>query len=152
MRILQPLRGRSMALLWAGLSLSAIGDQLYAVALTWIAVEALGSNAGYLTALQALIALLAVLSIGVWADRWEQSRAMIAADLASAAALLGVVASALATGRTGIAGLACAIVVLSLGQAVFKPALQAVIPTVVDDARLLPAANGLLDATQRIAG
>jgi len=140
-----------MALLWGGLSLSAIGDQLYAVALTWIAVGALGSNAGYLTALQALIALLAVLSVGAWADRWEQSRAMIAADLASAAVLLGVVAAALASGRTGVIGLSCAIVVLSLGQAVFKPALQAVIPTVIDDPRLLPAANGLLDATQRIA-
>ena len=151
MRILQPLRGRSMALLWGGLSLSAVGDQLYAVALTWIAVGALGSNAGYLTALQALIALLAVLSVGAWADRWEQARAMIAADLASAAVLLGVVASSLASGRTGVISLACAIVVLSLGQAVFKPALQAVIPTVVDDPRLLPAANGLLDATQRIA-
>lgn len=38
MGILRPLRGRSMALLWGGLSLSAVGDQLYAVALTWIAV------------------------------------------------------------------------------------------------------------------
>jgi MFS transporter, DHA3 family, macrolide efflux protein len=46
MGILRPLRGRSMALLWGGLSLSAVGDQLYAVALTWIAVGVLGSNAG----------------------------------------------------------------------------------------------------------
>ncbi len=151
MRILQPLRGRSMALLWGGLSLSAVGDQLYAVALTWIAVGVLGSNAGYLGALQAFVALLAVLFIGVWADRWEQTRGMIASDLASAAVLAGVVAATLITGRPGLTGLICAIVVLALGQAVFRPALQSVLPSVIDDTRLLPAANGLMDATQRIA-
>jgi MFS transporter, DHA3 family, macrolide efflux protein len=151
MRILLPLRGRSMALLWGGLSFSAVGDQLYAVALTWIAVGVLGSNAGYLGALQFFIGLLAVLFIGVWADRWEQLRGMITADLASAAVLLAVVAAALVSGQTGLTGLVCAIVVLALGQAVFRPALQSVLPSVVEDARLLPAANGLLDATNRIA-
>jgi hypothetical protein len=52
MRIFRPLRGRSMALLWGELSFSAIGDQRYAVAMTWIAVGALGSNAEYLCALR----------------------------------------------------------------------------------------------------
>ena len=140
-----------MALLWGGLSFSAIGDQLYAVALTWIAVGVLGSDAGYLGALQAFIGLLAVLCIGVWADRWEQLRGMITADLASAAVLLAVVAGALASGGPGVSGLVCAIVVLALGQAVFRPALQSVLPSVIEDTRLLPAANGLLDATGRIA-
>lgn len=140
-----------MALLWSGLSLSAVGDQFYIVALTWIAVDVLGSNAGYLSALQAFIALLAVLFIGVWADRWRPLRGMIAADLASAAVLLGVVVAARLTGGVGARGLVCAIVVLALGRAVFWPALQSVVPSVVEDIRLLPAANGLLDATQRIA-
>jgi MFS family permease len=140
-----------MALIWGGLSLSAVGDQLYGVALTWIAVGVLGSNAGYLGALQAFVALLAVLFIGVWADRWEQLRGMIAADLASAGILLCVVTVAVASGGPGVPGLVCAIVVLALGQAVFRPALQSVLPSMVEDARLLPAANALLDATQRIA-
>src|ERR1700733_16017487 len=91
MRILRPLRGRSMALLWSGLSLSAIGDQLYSVALTWIAVGVLGANAGYLTALQAGIVLLAVLGIGRWADRWDSRSSMIGADLCRAGVLLAVV-------------------------------------------------------------
>ena len=151
MRIFQPLKGAPMALLWGGLSFSAVGDQLYAVALTWIAVGVLGSNAGYLSALQAFIGLLAVLFIGVWADRWEQLRGMIAADLAAAAVLSCVVAAALTSGRPGVTGMVCAIVVLACGQAVFRPALQSVLPSVVDDTRMLPAANGLLDATQRIA-
>jgi DHA3 family macrolide efflux protein-like MFS transporter len=59
MRIFHPLRRLPVALLWGGLCLSALGDQLYAVALIWIAVGVLGANAGYLGALQALVALLA---------------------------------------------------------------------------------------------
>lgn len=151
MRIFAPLRGAPVALLWGGLSLSALGDQLYAVALTWIAVGVLGSNAGYLGALQASVALLAVLGIGRWADRWNQQRGMIGADLARAGVLLLVVAVWLVSGGPSVAQLVAAILVLAIGQAVFQPALQSVLPELVHDTRLLPAANGLLDATDRSA-
>jgi len=151
MRIFHPLRTTAVALIWGGLSLSAVGDQLYAVALSWVAVGVLGSNAGYLGALQALVALLAVLGIGRWADRWDQQRGMIGADFARAAALLVVVTVWLATGGPDVPQLVGAIVVLAMGQAVFQPALQSVLPGLVDDPRLLPAANGLLDATDRSA-
>jgi hypothetical protein len=43
-RIVVPLRTAPVALLWSGLSLSAIGDQLYTVALGWIAVRLLGAG------------------------------------------------------------------------------------------------------------
>jgi MFS family permease len=151
MRILAPLRGPPMALLWGGLSLSAIGDQLYAVALTWIAVGVLGSAAGYLGALQAGIGLIAVLGAGVWADRWESLRTMVGADLACAAVLLAVVGASAAAGQTGVPMLIVAITVLAVGRALFYPALQSVLPRVIDDPVQLPAANALLDATQRIA-
>jgi hypothetical protein len=140
-----------VALLWGGLSLSALGDQLYAVALTWIAVGVFGSAAGYLAAVQALILLIAVLGIGRWADRWDQRRSMIAADLARAAILLAVVVAWLATGGPSATQLVVAVVVLAIGQAVFQPALQSVLPSLVADAGHLPAANGLLDATDRSA-
>ena len=58
MRLLRPLRDVPIALLWGGLATSAVGDQLYAVVLSWIAVAAFGAAAGYLTALQAAIVLL----------------------------------------------------------------------------------------------
>ena len=119
MRIFQPLRGAPVALLWGGLSLSALGDQLYAVAMTWIAVQVVGSNAGYLAALQSAVVLLAVLGIGRWADRWDHQRSMIGADLSRAAILLAVVIVWLATGGPSAAQLVAAIVVLAAGQAVF---------------------------------
>jgi MFS family permease len=138
-------------LLWGGLSLSALGDQLYAVALAWIAASVFGANAGYLSAAQACVALLAVLGIGGWADRWDQRASMVAADLARALVLVAVVAAWLGTGGPTAAQLVVAIIVLALGQAVFQPALQSVLAALVRDPALLPSANGLLDATGRSA-
>ncbi|WP_158817738.1 MFS transporter [Methylocapsa sp. S129] len=149
--IFSPLRGRPMALLWSGLSLSAIGDQLYSVALTWIAVGVLGANAGYLTALQAGVVLLAVLGIGRWADRWDSRSSMIGADLCRAGVLLAIVLPWMATGVVSRWRLVGAVAVLAIGQSVFQPALQTILPRLIEDKRLLPAANGLLDATDRSA-
>jgi DHA3 family macrolide efflux protein-like MFS transporter len=151
MRILQPLRSAPVALLWGGLSLSAIGDQLYVVALSWIAVGVLGPAAGYLAALQAGALTFAVLSIGRWADRWDPRRSMVAADLARAAVLAGVVGWWLATGAVGVVQLAGAVIVLAFGQALFRPALQTMLLALVPDPHMLPPANGLLDATDRTA-
>jgi len=78
------LRDRRIAMLCAGLALSAVGDQLYQVAVSWVAVNALGSSAGYLSALQAAT-FLVVLLIGSWVDRYDERRVMIVADLARAA-------------------------------------------------------------------
>ena len=150
-RIFTPLRGRPMALLWSGLSLSAIGDQLYAVALTWIAVGVLGARAGYLAALQSGVVLLAVLGVGRWADRWDARTSMIGADLARAAILVVIVAAWMASGAVGVPQLAAAVIVLALGQAIFRPALQTLLPRLVEERALLPAANALLDATERSA-
>jgi hypothetical protein len=150
-RIFHPLRNPSVALLWSGLSLSTLGDQLFAIALTWIAVGVFGSAAGYLSAFQALVLLLAVLGIGRWADRWHRQYSMVGADLARAAILVLIVTLWLATGAPSAAELVCAILVLAVGQAVFQPALQSVLPSLVSDASLLPAANGLLDTTDRTA-
>ena len=150
-RIFSPLRGRPMALLWSGLSLSAIGDQLYSVALTWIAVGVLGANAGYLTALQAGIVLLAVLGIGRWADRWDSRSSMIGADLCRAGVLLAIVLPWMTTGVVSSLQLVGAVAVLAIGQSVFQPALQTILPRLIEDKGLLPAANGLLDATDRSA-
>ena len=119
--------------------------------LAWIGVAVLGSNAGYLSALQSLVVLLAVLGIGRWADRWDRRRSMVGADLARALVLLVVAGLWLMRGHPSVPQLVAAIIVLSAGEAVFRPALQTLLPTLVDDARLLPAANGLLDATDRSA-
>lgn len=151
MRLLRPLRTREVTLLWGGLSLSAVGDQLYAVALSWIAVSVFGPAAGYLTALQAAVVLLAALGIGRWADRWDAQVSLIGADLVRATALALLVTTWLLRGGPEALPLVAAVVVLAAGQAVFQPALQVVLPRLVPEAALLPAANALMDATDRSA-
>ncbi|HUA76451.1 MAG TPA: MFS transporter [Acetobacteraceae bacterium] len=151
MRLLAPLRDPPVALLWGGLSLSAIGDQLYAIALTWIAVGVLGAAAGYLAAVGAGCVLATALIAGRWADAWEQRAAMIAADLARALVLIAVVLDWSFRGRPTAVALVLATIILAIGQAVFRPALQSVLPALVRDAAHLPAANALLDSTDRIA-
>jgi len=149
--LVRPLRQPSMALLWGGLALSSVGDQAYAVAFTWIAVEAFGPAAGWIVAVGPLVVLLTLVFGGRLADGWAPLRAMLGADVARAAVLLGVVAAWSASGGPSPAALVAAVVVLGAGQAVFRPALQAVIPALVADPSALPAANALLDATERIA-
>ena len=151
MRIFHPLRRPPVALLWAGLSLSAIGDQLYGVALTWIATGVFGAAAGYLSAMQALTILLVALLSGNWADRRDQLRFMLGADLARATVLVVLVTAWLAAGRPSALGLGATVVALAIGQALFYPAVQSVLPALVSEARLLPAANGLFDGTERSA-
>lgn len=149
--LVRPLRQPAMALLWSGLALSSVGDQAYAVAFTWIAVEAFGAAAGWLAAAGPLVVLLTLAFSGRVADGWAPLRAMLGADVVRAAALLGVVAAWEAGGGPSPSALVAAVAVLGAGQAVFRPALQSVIPALVADPSALPAANALLDATERIA-
>lgn len=142
-----------MALLWSGLATSAIGDQIYVVAIAWVGVAAFGSRAGWLTALGAGCGLVTVLFSGPWVDRHHPAAAMVAADLARALVLVLVVAA----WGSGLplsvwAGLlVVAVAVLGIGQGVFRPALQDVMPAAVAEPALLPAANALFDSTERIA-
>jgi MFS transporter, DHA3 family, macrolide efflux protein len=151
MRLLSPFSISGFAVLWSGLSLSIIGDQLFAVVFTWIAVRVFGGNAGYLSALQAAILLGATVFVGRWTDPHEQRHCMIVADISRAAVLIFVVSMWSINGDVQAWLLILALIGLGVGEAMFRPALQSVVPRIVKDAKLLPAANGLLDATGRAA-
>ena len=151
MRILTPLRDTPVAVLWGGLSLSAIGDQLYIVSVIWIAVGLLGAWAGYLPALGAAAVLFTALFGGSWADGREPRAAMIGADLIRALVLVLAVLEWTLRGRISAATLLGLTVVLAIGQAVFRPALQGMLAPLVGERDRLPAANALLDTTDRIA-
>jgi hypothetical protein len=149
--ILRPLGDPAIALLWAGLATSAIGDQLFTVVLSWVAVGLLGTGAGYVSAAQSGVTLLTALTAGAWADRIEHRRLMVGVDAVRAVALLLLVADWLAHGAASIASLVACVLTLAIGQALFRPALQATLPALVRKPDLLPAANALLDTTERIA-
>lgn len=149
--LVAPLRNVAFALLWGGLATSAVGDQVFGVVLSWIAVGTLGTAAGYLVSLQALATLVAALFVGRWADRRDDRAVMAGADLARAAVLGVTIAVWLARGQPAAWTLFACVLVLAVGQALFRPALQSAMPALLDETRLLPAANALVDTTERIA-
>jgi DHA3 family macrolide efflux protein-like MFS transporter len=148
--ILRPLATRNVALLWGGLAMSAIGDQLFLVVLGWVAVQEFGTNAGLLTALQAAVMLVTALLAGRVADSMSHRQAMISADVLRAVVLGLMVVVWLGLGRpTGIM-LVGSVLALAVGNALFRPALMAVVPAIAPES-MLPATNALIDTTERIA-
>ena len=151
MFILKPLVHRPIALLWTGQTLSAVGSELYKVALVWTAVSLIGSAAGYLAAAQAGATLIASLIGGIWAERWDPRRTMIGANLFRAAAVALLPAAWLIAGSTPFWLLCVSALAISGLTAFFDPALQTSLPRLAATREMLPAVNGLLDGTRRLA-
>ena len=150
MNILLPLKRPRIASIWAGLLVSSTGDQFYQIALIWLAASLVGSEAGYLTAVQALAVCGIGLFSGVLVDRWDNRRTMMGAELIRMLALLAV-PLLYAVGWLAILQLYIVAIVTASARAFYQPALQASLPVLVPEADLRFATNGLLDATRRFA-
>lgn len=148
--VFRPLKDPAVAIVWSGLAASTIGEDLFRVAVVWIAAEQIGNAAGYVNATQ-YGAMLVVGLLGASAfDRWRPDRAMIGAKYASAVMALlpvigfyiwGISIPLLVASVMGLAGL----------RMVFTPALQSAVPVLVTDRTAMQAINGLFDATWRLA-
>jgi len=148
--VFRPLKDRAVLTVWSGLCTSTIGEDLFRVAIVWLAVEVAGNMVGLVTGVQYVAMLVAGLFGGVLFDRWPPVRAMLVSRWWSAAfCLLPVVGYY-------ISGLSITLLIISsVGLAslrmVFSPALQSTIPTLVPERDAQQAINGLFDATYRIA-
>src|SRR6185437_10759644 len=85
MLMLRVLKKRAVALLWCGQAMSAIGDEIYRVALIWLAVGLIGAKTGWIVATQQLAWLVFAMIGGSWADQWDHMRSMMRVDLIRAA-------------------------------------------------------------------
>ena len=150
MSVLHVFRHRHLVLLWCSQLLSAVGDQLYEIAVVWIAVRLVASEAGVVLSAGAFARMLCGVFGGVYADRWDRRKTMLVVDLLRGGVALTLpLASRL--GRLSVWHLAAATAVLGGLSALFDPALQASLPTVVPQRATLHAMNSLLDATRRLA-
>jgi MFS transporter, DHA3 family, macrolide efflux protein len=59
--VLRPLKDPAVATVWSGLAASTIGEDLFRVAVVWIAAEQIGNAAGYVNAAQ----YAAMLTVGL---------------------------------------------------------------------------------------
>jgi MFS family permease len=140
LRMLAPLRIREFALLFSGTATSLLGDGVYLVAIAWQVYEL--SNAP--TALSiiglawTLPMVLFLLVGGVLGDRIDRRRLMIAADLIRGVAVGGMAALSLA-GVIELWHLVALVVVYGIGEALFAPSFQAIVPEVVPRDQLVQA-------------
>jgi hypothetical protein len=133
--VLRPLKDPAVATVWSGLAASTIGEDLFRVAVIWIAAEQIGNAAGYVNAAQ-YGAMLAVGLLGASLfDRWRADRAMIGAKYASAVLALLPVAGFYVWGIS-IPLLVISVMGLAAMRMVFNPALQSA--GIVTLAELLP--------------
>jgi hypothetical protein len=148
--IFRPLKDPAVATVWSGLAASTIGEDLFRVAVVWIAAEQIGNAAGYVNAAQYGAMLVVGLLGASVIDRWRADRAMIGAKYASAVLALMPVAGAYVWG-VSIPLLVLAVMGIAALRMVFTPALQSAVPVLVPDRDAMQSINGLFDATWRLA-
>jgi hypothetical protein len=130
--LLTPLRDRDFRLLWAGMTISLLGDGIFLVAVAWQAYQL--SNVP--TALSLVGAAMSIPHIalllfgGVISDRFPRRRVMLAADIVRGCAML-LLALLGATGKLELVHLALLAAVYGAGTAFFGPAFDAIIPDIV---------------------
>src|SRR3954452_17141012 len=142
-RALAPLRHPSYRWLAASLSVSLLGQGLWAVAVVW-QVVALGGGPAALSLVAPLSAggmLASTLLGGALADRLPQRHILLAVALTQAASV-GVVAVLSLTGVLSLGQLAVAALVGGIATGLYYPAYSAQVPALVPEGELL-AVNGL---------
>jgi predicted MFS family arabinose efflux permease len=152
--MLQALRIRDFRLLWGGGLISSLGSWLLILAIPAHIFLVTGSlrDTGLTLAADYLPLLLLGPVAGVFTDRCDRRRLMIATDLFRAGAV-AVMLLGIAPGRYWV--LYVAMIAESSGYVLFTPALQARTPAVVGTGTLLSSANSLnavTDGTVRLIG
>ena len=149
--LLAPLRHRDFRRLWAGMTVSLLGDGIFLVAMAWEAYVLWDTPAALsLVGIAMTVPTIALLLPGgVVSDRFDRRRVMLAADAVRALAV-GVLAGLALFGALRFWELAALAAVYGAGSAFFMPAFDAVVPDLVPQADLA-AANSLDQFVRPIA-
>jgi predicted MFS family arabinose efflux permease len=127
----------------------AVGDQILPIAATLAVLDAGGTAAqlGLILGARWLAVVTFALVGGVWANRISRRTVMMTAD-----ALRAVIVALIALwpGNPPLLALAVSVFVVGAGEAFFRPAETALIPSLLP-AHRLPQANGLVSISYRTA-
>jgi MFS family permease len=140
LKLLRPLKSRDFAFLWAGMTISIVGDGIYMVALPFLVFQisnlptALAAVGAAWTIPQVVFLLLA----GVVTDRFDRRRVLIASDLVRALAI-GVAGGLSVAGVLELWHLYILVAIFGAGEAFFMPAFGAIVPQVVPKDQLVEA-------------
>ncbi|MFJ8044165.1 MFS transporter [Kitasatospora sp. NPDC096147] len=139
------------ARLFAGHTLSVLGDRIAMVALPFAVLAIGGSMAdvGLVAAAGLVPMLLFTLAGGVWADRFPRHRIMLLSDLVRCV-VQGAVAVLLLTGHAQVPYLVGLMMLFGTADAFFAPAATGLLPLLVSTERLREA-NALRGVVQSAA-
>jgi Transmembrane secretion effector len=146
-RLLGVLGEREFRRLYLARAFSQLGDGLLPVALAFavLDVDASPSALGFVLAARTVPLVAFVLVGGVWADRLERQRVMLASDLLRAATQ-GLLAVLVLTDRAELWHFLVLAFLYGCGSAFFLPASTGLVPQLVTSDRLQQA-NALLSLT-----
>jgi MFS family permease len=143
------LRSRDFRLLWAGQTVSLIGDGAFLVALGWKTFSLTGSTRtlALVLMLHGLAMLTTLLIGGALADRYPRRTLMIVSDVARFV-VIGTLTAADATGHLTFPLLLVLAVLFGLGDGFFHPAFGGIVPLVVEPHQLA-SANTLIGVSRQ---
>ena len=150
--LLAPLAVRDFRLVWAGESISLLGDAFQTVAVSWLVLRLTGSG----LALGAILIAAAIprgifmLLGGVLADRISPRDLALGSNILRAV-LTAIVAFLVLGSQIQIWHLVAVGVVFGTVDAVFLPAINTLVPRLVPPGRLA-AANALMQGTAQLMG
>ncbi|MFF4648735.1 MFS transporter [Streptomyces sp. NPDC001380] len=147
------VRRRDFRLLWGGEAVSGLGTGISGVAIALTAVTALHASTFMVALIRAaswLPWLLIGLPAGVWIDRLQRRRVMLACDAASLLLLASVPVAAV-SGVLGVPQLVAVALGVGASSVFFTAAYQAYLPTLVAKEDL-GGANAKLQTTQQVTG
>lgn len=142
------LRDRTLRAFWAGLTLSAVGSELYRVGAIWIAATLAGPNAALLVTAQSAAMLAVSLFAGPAVETLPRRTFLVATEVTCALICAGVVAAGVNAGLT-FPMLVAASVALAGIQAMARPVFLSGLPALAPGR--VREVNGLFDSSVRIA-
>jgi MFS family permease len=151
LRVLEALRHRDFRLLWAGQTVSQIGDAAFVVALGWRAFTLTdkASSLGIVLAVESLGLITTLLIGGVLADRYSRKLLLIGSDGARAL-VIAALAAVDASGQLTFPVLIVFVALHGLGSGLFQPAFGGIVPLLVEEPSL-GSANALVGISRQAA-
>jgi MFS family permease len=149
--LLAPLRYRDFRVLWAGMTVSLVGDGVFLIAIAWETYALWNAPAALsIVGIGMTVPTIAFLLVGgVVSDRHDRRRVMACADGLRAAAV-GVLAVLVVTDALDLWELVALVAIYGAGTAFFTPAFEAIVPDLLPGHEL-PAANALDQFVRPIA-
>jgi hypothetical protein len=142
------LKDRTLRAFWAGITLSAVGSELYRVGAIWLAATLAGPNAALLVTAQAAAIVTVSLFAGPAVEAWPRRTFLVATEVTCALIAAAVVVAGLGAGLT-FPLLVAAGVALAAIQAMARPVFLSGLPTLAPGK--VREVNGLFDSSVRIA-